>query len=59
MQAPAAHKVVHATECLAAGTLAFLVQATRELARAGVRQVLVFSRRPDTPTDVENLFDPR
>lgn len=59
MPAPATHKIVHATECLAAGTLAFLVQATRELARAGVRQVLVFSRRPDTPADVEMLFDPR
>jgi glycosyltransferase involved in cell wall biosynthesis len=59
MPAPATHKIVHATECLAAGTLAFLVQATRELARAGVRQVLVFSRRPDTPANVESLFDPR
>lgn len=59
MHPPAAHKIVHATECLAAGTLAFLVQATRELARAGVRQVLVYSRRPDTPADVESLFDPR
>lgn len=59
MQAPAAQKIVHATECLAAGTLTFLVQATRELARAGVRQVLVFSRRPDTPADVEKMFDPR
>ncbi len=59
MNSPAAHKIVHATESLAAGTLAFLVQATRELARAGVRQVVVFSRRPDTPPDVESLFDPR
>lgn len=59
MQTPAAHKIVHATECLAAGTLSFLVQATRELARAGVRQVLVYSRRPDTPADVQSLFDPR
>ncbi len=57
--APAAHKIIHATECLAAGTLTFLVQATRELARAGVAQVLVFSRRPDTPANVEHLFDPR
>lgn len=54
-----APKIVHATECLAAGTLTFLAQATRELARAGVRQVLVFSRRPDTPANVENMFDPR
>lgn len=59
MPTPAAHKIVHATECLAAGTLSFLLQATRELARAGVRQVLVYSRRPDTPADVHSLFDPR
>jgi glycosyltransferase involved in cell wall biosynthesis len=55
----ASHKIVHVTECLAAGTLAFLVQATRELARAGVSQVVIFSRRPDTPNGVESQFDPR
>ncbi|MES2715566.1 MAG: glycosyltransferase [Pseudomonadota bacterium] len=52
-------KIIHATECLAAGTLTFLVQATRELADSGVRQSLVFARRPDTPAAVEALFDPR
>lgn len=52
-------KIVHATECLAAGTLTFLVQATRELAEGGLRQALVFSRRPDTPVGVESMFDPR
>ena len=52
-------KILHVTECLAAGTLAFLAQATRELVESGVRQVLVFSRRPDTPPAVESLFDPR
>ncbi len=52
-------QIIHATECLAAGTLAFLVQATRELAEAGARQTLVFSRRPDTPADVASLFDHR
>ncbi len=56
---PKRTRIVHATECLAAGTLGFLLQATRELARAGVQQVVVFSRRPDTPAQVEMLFDPR
>lgn len=52
-------RIVHVTECLAAGTLAFLVQATRELAEAGVPQVLLFSRRPDTPPDAVLQFDSR
>lgn len=50
--------LLHVTECLASGTLSFLVLATRELARAGARQCLLFSRRPDTPARVEQLFDP-
>ncbi len=54
-----APKIIHATECLAAGTLTFLAQATRELAEIGVEQAVVFARRPDTPADVEALFDPR
>jgi glycosyltransferase involved in cell wall biosynthesis len=52
-------RVIHITECLAAGTLSFLEQATRELAASGVRQVLVYSRRPDTPEDLESRFDHR
>ena len=52
-------RIVHVTECLASGTMNFLMQATRELADAGVRQVLIFSRRPDTPADVRALFDHR
>ena len=59
MTATTATKIVHVTECLAAGTLTFLVQATQLLADAGVRQMLVFSRRPDTPQGVESMFDPR
>jgi glycosyltransferase involved in cell wall biosynthesis len=59
MQSTVTTKIVHATECLAAGTMAFLVQATRELARSGVRQVVIFSRRPDTPADFREQFDPR
>ncbi len=52
-------RIVHVTECLASGTMNFLMQATRELAQTQVRQVLVYSRRPDTPADVRALFDPR
>lgn len=59
MTSPAHPKILHVTECLAAGTLAFLVQATRELNACGIRQVLIFSRRPDTPQAVESLFDPQ
>jgi glycosyltransferase involved in cell wall biosynthesis len=55
---PAPH-IVHVTECLASGTLNFLMQATRELAAAGAHQVLLYSRRPDTPADVRSLFDRR
>ncbi len=51
--------VLHVTECLASGTCSFLVQATEELLQAGVPQSLLFSRRPDTPADVEKRFDPR
>jgi glycosyltransferase involved in cell wall biosynthesis len=52
-------KILHATECLAAGTMNFLIQATRELAEAGVQQTLLYSRRPDTPEDFASRFDAR
>ena len=52
-------RIVHVTECLAAGTLSFLEQATRELASAGVPQLLIYSRRPDTPADLARRFDAR
>jgi glycosyltransferase involved in cell wall biosynthesis len=52
-------RIVHVTECLAAGTLTFLEQATRELASAGVPQWLIYSRRPDTPADLARRFDAR
>lgn len=51
--------IVHATECLAAGTLAFLVQATRQLAERGTEQVLLYARRADTPPGYTEMFDPR
>lgn len=59
MIAETPHRIVHVTECLASGTMNFLMQATRELAVAGVSQVLIYSRRPDTPDDVRSLFDAR
>ncbi len=51
--------IVHATECLAAGTLTFLVQATRSLADQGVEHVLLYAPREDTPPGYAKLFDPR
>ncbi len=51
--------VIHVTESTAAGTLTFLIQATRALAESGLRQVLLYSPRPDTPQEVESMFDPR
>lgn len=56
---PSTWKVLHATEHLAAGVLAFLALATRELARAGVAQTLVYARHGETPDDVQSLFDPQ
>jgi glycosyltransferase involved in cell wall biosynthesis len=57
--AAAGDGVLHVTECLASGTLSFLEQATHELVRAGVPQTVMFSRRPDTPAEVEQRFDAR
>lgn len=56
MQAPVRH-VAHVTECLAGGTLGVLRQLITELAHANVRQTLVYCRRPESPHDVERLFD--
>ena len=44
---------------LAAGVLAFLALATRELVNAGVHQTLVYSRNGGTPDDVSSQFDPQ
>ncbi len=59
MLAAAGDGVLHVTADFASGTLSFLVQATHELLRAGVPQTVLFSRRPDTPADVERRFDPQ
>lgn len=48
--------IVHVTECMAGGTLGFLVQAVGTLHDAGVKQTLLFSRRPDSPKDIAGLF---
>jgi glycosyltransferase involved in cell wall biosynthesis len=48
--------IVHVTECLAGGTLGFLVHITRELSKMGVQQTLVYARRPDSPAQVAMLF---
>lgn len=52
-------RIVHVTECLAGGTLKFLLLATCQLAQGELRQTLLYCRRPDSPPDVESLFDPR
>ncbi|MGL4576257.1 MAG: glycosyltransferase [Burkholderiaceae bacterium] len=48
--------IVHVTECLAGGTLGFLIHITRELSKMGVQQTLVYARRPDSPAEVATLF---
>lgn len=48
--------LVHATECMTGGPLDFLLLATRELAQLGVRQTVVYTRRPETPADLTSLF---
>ncbi len=49
-------RVLHATECAAAGTLNVMIALTRELAQAGTEQMVVYSERLETPPDVEKLF---
>jgi len=56
---PTSWHVLHATEHLASGVLAFLTLATRELVQAGVHQTLVYSRHDETPDDVRTQFDPQ
>jgi len=51
-------RVIHATECAAAGTLSVIVSLAHELYLAGARQTIVYSTRPETPPDFEGLFPP-
>jgi len=55
MQTPVQH-VAHVTECLAGGTLAVLRHMAAELAAAQVRQTLIYSRRPESPSEIRGLF---
>jgi glycosyltransferase involved in cell wall biosynthesis len=49
-------RVMHATECAAAGTLSVIISLAHELAAAGARQTIVYSTRAETPPDLEALF---
>ena len=49
-------RVIHATECAAAGTLSVIVSLAHELAAAGARQTIVYCPRAETPPDLEALF---
>jgi glycosyltransferase involved in cell wall biosynthesis len=53
-----APRVLHATECLATGTLQVLRVLTRVLHHRGVEQTVLYSRKPETPDNVLKLFDP-
>jgi glycosyltransferase involved in cell wall biosynthesis len=49
-------KVMHVTECAASGTLDVIVALTRALSGSGVRQLVMFSERAETPLEVRKLF---
>lgn len=49
-------RVIHATECLAAGTLQVMRTLTQVLDTAGARQTVLYSRRAESPSDVAALF---
>lgn len=47
-------QIVHVTECLAGGVLTFLLNLTKALDED--QHVIIYSRRDNTPDDVESLF---
>lgn len=47
-------QIVHVTECLAGGVLTFLLNLTKALDEE--QHVIIYSRRDNTPDDVESLF---
>jgi hypothetical protein len=49
-------KIMHATECAASGTLSVLIALSHELAVAGTRQLIVYSERAETPSNLTSLF---
>jgi glycosyltransferase involved in cell wall biosynthesis len=51
--------VVHVCESLASGILSVVPPFANETARRGIPTVVVHGARPETPSDVEHVFDPR
>jgi glycosyltransferase involved in cell wall biosynthesis len=51
--------VVHVCESLAAGILKVVPALANRTAQRGIPTVVVHGRRPETPPDVANAFDPR
>ena len=47
-------QIVHVTECLAGGVLTFLLNLTSALDKE--EHIIIYSRRDNTPDDVESLF---
>lgn len=47
-------QIVHVTECLAGGVLTFLLNLTKALDEE--QHVIIYSRRDNTPENVESLF---
>lgn len=47
-------QIVHVTECLAGGVLTFLLNLTKVLDEE--QHIIIFSRRDNTPANVEDLF---
>jgi glycosyltransferase involved in cell wall biosynthesis len=51
--------VIHVCEALASGILRVVPALANETAEAGIPTVVVHGRRPETPGDVTEAFDPR
>ncbi|HEX6702453.1 MAG TPA: glycosyltransferase [Gaiellaceae bacterium] len=51
--------VIHLCEALAGGIVKVIVPLANETAAAGVPTVVVYGRRPETPDELVELFDPR
>lgn len=59
--APAAQRVLHATEAMGGGIVSALVSLTRRQAEAGAVVKVLYTQRPDTPsiTEMRDRFDDR
>src|SRR5947208_1765075 len=51
--------VIHVCEALASGILRVVPALANETAAAGIPTVVVHGRRPETPADMTEWFDPR